>query len=268
MAQIEKIPHLREEKRKKNTNRALLTLLFLFFIVMLLILFFRSSISKLQEITVTGNQYVTKEEVIKNSGLAYQMQFLFIDKEKVAKSILAALPAIEKVDVSKQFPGKVELLVKERRQVALIMEKDGHLYPITDNGVELKGRQIFAEMGDKPIVRSWDQPALLPQLAEELTKVNPAVDQLISEIRLASQKDEMGRLVLYMKDGYEVHTTLQNFSQYMEWYPSFVESLKKEGKTEGIINLSEVKYFEPYPQQPAQPHGKPQQQSDNQAKSP
>jgi cell division protein FtsQ len=248
MAHNEKIPHLREERRKKAANKPLLLLVFIFFIVVLLVLFFRSSISKLQSVSVTGNQYTTTDEIIKDSGLSFNMQFLFIDKARVAGSILQTNPAVQSVDVIKSFPGKIELDIKEKPRVALLMDKTGRLYPVTSTGSVLLNHPVTENAVDKPIIRNWTNPAQLSQMAAQLYKTQPAVSQMISEISNSPQDTQ--RLILFMKDGFEVHTALPKFADYMVWYPSFVQSLKQEGKTEGIINLSEVKWFEPYPQQP------------------
>lgn len=102
MANIEKIPRLRQENRKKKTNRQLLILMLLFFTVLLVVLFFQSSISRVQDISVTGAKLVPSEEVIKHSQLTFDMQYLFVNKQNVEHSIIAALPAIESVDVRKK----------------------------------------------------------------------------------------------------------------------------------------------------------------------
>ena len=67
----------------------------------------------------------------------------------------------------------------------------------------------------------------------------------ISEIEPAGNDDPL-RLKLYMRDGFEVQTSIRNFAKNMEWYPSFVANLKKEGNHEGIIMLLDGKWFVPY----------------------
>ncbi|WP_047151555.1 cell division protein FtsQ/DivIB [Aneurinibacillus tyrosinisolvens] len=249
MAKIEKIPRLREEKRKKNTNRQILVLVLLFFVVLLVILFFQSSISRVQDITVTGVKYVSDDEVIKQSHVTFDMQFLFINSEQVAASIVSSIPAVESVEVKKHFPGKVELRVKERPRVALLMNPRGELFPVTNNGFVLKEYPVKENEMDKPIIRTWRDEGLLPEFAQELTKLDSNTKSLISEIHHQPEANNPKRLVLFMKDGFEVHSTITNFAENMAWYPSFVQTLKREGKTEGIINMSEVKWFEPYRQQ-------------------
>lgn len=251
MANIEKIPRLRKEDRKKKTNRQLLLLMLLFFIILLVVLFFQSSISRVQDISVTGAKLVPAEEIITQSRLTFDMQYLFVNKAKVEETIITALPAIERVDVRKTFPGKVELAVKERPRVALWMNSQGALYPVTNKGGILKQYPSGDGSVDKPIIRRWEIDQLLPKFAAQLDKVDPGIRQQISEIRHEPAANNPERLVLFMKDGFEVHTTIHNFADNMAWYPSFVQSLQQEGKTEGIINLSEVKWFAPYKQQPA-----------------
>jgi cell division protein FtsQ len=246
MANTQKIPHLRKEKRKKKANRQLLGLALLFFVILLVVLFFQSSISRVQDISVKGVEIVPAEEVIKESHLVFDMQYLFVNKEKVAASIMATIPAIESVDVRKSFPGKIELVVKERPRVALFMNTRGQLYPVTNTGVVLTQYPGGEGAVDKPIIRLWQNEQLLPKFTEQLYKMEPSIREQISEIRHEPMGNNPERLVLFMKDGFEVHTVISNFADNMAWYPSFVQSLKKEGKTEGIINLSEVKWFEPY----------------------
>lgn len=252
MAKLEKVPQLRQEKRKKNTNRQLLILTLLFFLVVLLVLFFRSSMSRVQDISVTGTKIVKADEVVTQSQVRLDMQYLFVDKEKVAASIIESIPAIESVSVEKSFPGKIRITVKEKPRVALWMDGRGTLYPVTAKGDILKEYANSGETMDKPIIRQWQTEALLPVFAAELSKMDQGVKQQISEIRHQPAASDPQKIILFMKDGYEVHTTVADFARNMSWYPSFVQSLKQEGRTEGIINLSEVKWFEPYQQQQKQ----------------
>lgn len=249
MAKLEKVPHLRQEKRKKNTNRQLLGLMLLFFLVVLLVLFFRSSMSRVQDISVTGTEIVKADEVVQQSQIKLNMQYLFVDTDKVAASIKNSIPAIDIVRVEKSFPGKVRIIVKEKPRVALWMDGRGTLYPVTAMGDILKEYANPSDSVDKPIIRQWQAAALLPKFAAELAKMDQGIRQQISEISHQPSASDPERIILFMKDGYEVHTTVTDFARNMAWYPSFVQSLKREGRVEGIINLSEVKWFEPYKQQ-------------------
>lgn len=68
MASTQKVPRLRVVKKKKRMNRRIIFLLFLFFMSLLLILFIRSSLGNIA-IEVKGNQWVSKDEIVKNMGI-------------------------------------------------------------------------------------------------------------------------------------------------------------------------------------------------------
>ena len=82
---------------------------------------------------------------------------------------------------------------------------------------------------DRPILRNWKDTAQFTQLGEELKKMDSSIRNEISEIEPDVKETDPQRLILYMKDGYEVHTSLRHFAKNMAWYPPFVANLKQEG---------------------------------------
>lgn len=244
MASTQKIPRLRVVKKKKRNNRRLLFLLFLFFMSLLLILFVRSSLGNISVIT-KGNYWVSDDEIINNLGIKSGSLLLFIDIKELEQRTLSSFPLIQTVTIQKKYPATLEVASKEKNVVAYL-EKDGKSYPVFENGTFLSSRSLIEPMGDKPRLNTWTDINILPTFIKELNQLEPGVRSLISEIVYKKDGTRPDSLILYMKEGYEVRTTVAEFAKNMSWYPSFVKSIKQEGNNRGIIYLSEVKYFEPY----------------------
>lgn len=249
MAGVQKVPKLRVAKKNKQANRRIIFLLFLFFMSLLLILFFRSSFGKVQNISVKGNQWVSTGDILQKSGISKgTSSLIFMNKGKVEQSISSSFPVVQKVTLTKVFPGSLVIDVTERPIVAF-MQKDGKAYPVFDNGTVLTTQTITKQIGDKPRLSSWANLSDLPRFINEYNQLDSEVKALISEIVYTGDAAHPDTLTLYMKEGYEVRTVIQGFANNMAKYPTYVKTLKLDGKNNGIIHLSEVKYFEPYKKQ-------------------
>ena len=244
MASTQKVPRLRVVKKKKRKNRRLIFLLFLFFMSLLLILFVRSSLGNIS-VLVKGNQWVSNEEIIENMEIKSGSLLFFIDTEEIVQRIRTSFPLIQTIAIQKKYPGTLEATITEKNVVAYL-QKDGKSYPVFENGTILSSRFLSEPFGDKPRLNSWTDYNLLSTFVKELNQLEPGVKSLISEIVYKKDGTHPDSLVLYMKEGYEVRTTIAGFAKKMARYPSFVKSLKQEGNNSGIIYLFEVKYFEPY----------------------
>jgi len=244
MASTQKVPRLRVVKKKKRMNRRIIFLLFLFFMSLLLILFIRSSLGNIA-IEVKGNQWVSKDEIVKNMGIKSGSLLIFINTEELEQRILSTIPIIQNIVIVKKYPATLEVEITEKN-VAAYLQKDNKSYPVFENGTILYSRFLVEPSGDKPRLNSWTDLDRLPSFIQELNQLKPEVKSMISEIVYQKDGKYPNSLILYMKEGFEVRTRIDGFAKYMAWYPSFVKSLKQDGNTNGIIYLSEVKYFESY----------------------
>ncbi|MEW9667521.1 cell division protein FtsQ/DivIB [Ammoniphilus sp. 3BR4] len=245
MGDMERVPALTKDHKKKNRGtRILRTLGWVILLGLSVLIFFRSPLSKIDSISIRGEDMVEETQIIGLAKIAKGDSFFSIDPKEM-ESALMALPEIKEVSVQRDFPGKVFIDIKEHRHVAFMLEDDNKIIPVLENGMRLENREWNDRVIDKPILREWKDQALLPKLSEELFKLEPIVLHAISEIQPAMTEDPQ-RLVLYMKDGYEVHTSVRHFAKNMSWYPSFVANLKQEGKDKGMIMLLDGKWFIPY----------------------
>ncbi|HJV44817.1 MAG TPA: FtsQ-type POTRA domain-containing protein [Bacillota bacterium] len=244
MQEMERVPALNTNRKKRRVNRFLLFLGWVFFLGLSTLLFLRSPLSKIDTIDVIGSNTLENTQIMEASGLSIGQSFFTINKNQILQAI-SALPEVKNVDLSRKFPGKVTIHVEENQRMAFLVDAQYKIIPVLENGTQLENRPWNDRFIDKPLIRNWKDDSLLPKLMDEMKNLNPTVLNSISEISPADGEDPL-RLVLYMKDGYEVQTSIRHFAQNMEWYPSFVMNLKHEGNTDGIIMMLDGKWFVPY----------------------
>ncbi|QRG65760.1 cell division protein FtsQ/DivIB [Brevibacillus choshinensis] len=258
----ERIPQVKQQRPRRRGNRKLVFLLVLFFLIVLIIVFIRSPYSKVQEIQVFGNDIYPAEQIIAQSGLKKDMQFLNVWEGSVQKSLLP-LEGIKEVTVSRSFPGVIQLHVKEQKRVAFWNGQDGSRYPLLENGFVLKEINFANRVVDRPLISSWASPELLPNLAKSLSKLSPSVLGEISDITLTPTVYDKQRVTLFMRDGNEVRSVVYKLDKMLNWYPEIVKELPKGSK--GVLSLFEQPWFVPYG---AGGEAVPLQQTEDQSQKP
>lgn len=239
----ERIPQVKQQLPKRRSNRKLLFLLVLFFLSVLIVIFIRSPYSKVREVQVYGNDIYTKEQIAKSSGIVPGMQFLNVWEKHVGQN-LKPMEGISDVTVTRVFPGVIELHVSEYKRVAFWTSPDGNRYPLLENGTVLKQIDFSDRVVDRPLIRSWASPELLPQLGKALETLSSAVLSEISDISLTPTAYDKQRVTLYMRDGNEVHSVIYQLAKKLVWYPSIVKELPHGDK--GILYLLESTWFSKY----------------------
>ncbi|MGB8002482.1 MAG: FtsQ-type POTRA domain-containing protein [Anaerobacillus sp.] len=237
----DRIPTLKAQ-RKQRANRRLIVYLSIFFFLILLIIYFQSSLSHIRNVKVSGNNYVSQEEIQKLSGLDDGVSFWNINSKKVEDDVKKS-KEIGDVSVSRTFPATVNIEVTENERVAYL-KKGSHYFPILQTGAILDALPKGDIPVSAPILMQWDESAELSEMAGELRKVKMGIINRISEIHYTPDDDKAFNLTLFMTDGYEVRTSITDFSDKVNNYPLIVDKLKD--KTKGILYLNEGSWLEPY----------------------
>ncbi|MBU8907107.1 cell division protein FtsQ/DivIB [Desertibacillus haloalkaliphilus] len=237
----DRIPKLKEQRRQR-TNRRLIFYLSIFFLLILIVVYFQSSLSHIRSIEVTGHYYVNDELIIAESGLAEGTSIWNVDRSVVATT-LEALDEIKEATVYRRFPNKIEIEVLEYPRVAYLMD-EGKYYPIIETGTFLDEMDRNYLPVDAPILVNWEQGEEVQELAAELIKLPEALIHRISEIYHTPTENDPLRMTLFMNDGFEVQSTIRQFSDKFTAYPSIVEEIDPEA--EGIIHLRMTPYFEEF----------------------
>ncbi|WP_044893853.1 cell division protein FtsQ/DivIB [Bacillus alveayuensis] len=237
----ERVPQLKQRRRQK-TNRRLIGYIVLFFILILCIIYFQSPLSNIKYLEVEGNKYVSDKEILELSGLTTRTSFWKI-KDEVVKKQISSHPEIASVQLQKHFPNKVILVIKERKRVAYILDKQKFL-PVLENGVVLTDVQGAVPNG-APILVKWKKGEDIQEMVAQLIELPSHVLNAISEIHHTPTEHDYYHLTVFMNDGYEVSATVRNFAKKMSLYPSIVSQL--DGNVRGVIHLEVSNYFKAYP---------------------
>jgi cell division protein FtsQ len=118
------------EKPVKNTFERICILLLLLFTGFVLL---NSSFFCIDEITVTGNKYLTVEEITKAAGIPLGENIFRINLRDAAARV-KAIPAVKEVTLARRFPARVAIMLTEREAVGLVSGKGG-FYGLDDDGV-------------------------------------------------------------------------------------------------------------------------------------
>ncbi|AIF43842.1 cell division protein FtsQ/DivIB [Virgibacillus sp. SK37] len=237
----DRIPKLKQA-RKKKANRRLIFYLSVFFFLISIIVYLQSPLSNVKTIEVKGNTFLTKEEIIAESGLNRNTNIWSVDKEEIKQKLLSN-PIINSVAISRDLPSSIEIELKEHELVGYVRQENNYV-PILGNGSILKSMKRKTFAGNAPLLVDFKEKAFLQKMTSELQKLPNSLLKLISEIHWVPVKGNKDKILLYMNDGFLVDGTIRSFASKMEVYPSIVSQLDKDSK--GIIHIGVGAYFESF----------------------
>lgn len=90
----------------------------------------------LSEIKINGNERVSKEEIIKRAGLIAGVTSMFFLETDTAKKIKEN-PWIKTVQITKQYPGKINIEIEENKPFCLLKSGNQELHYMDSEGNKL-----------------------------------------------------------------------------------------------------------------------------------
>ncbi|MDO5067495.1 MAG: FtsQ-type POTRA domain-containing protein [Propionibacteriaceae bacterium] len=184
------------KQRKRRTTR--LVVLALSALVLILTgvatwLFGFSSVFATTQVSASGTSLLSEQQVVEAARVELGRPLATQDLQGIRDRVVATLPAVREVEVKRQFPHTVELVVTER-ELAYLWTDDGVLRWVDAEGVayhegaEVPAGTVVAQVEgevDQRLLRDVATvvAAVSPVLGERITLVSAqAVDQI--EIRL------------------------------------------------------------------------------------
>lgn len=237
----DRIPKLKYQ-RKQKANRRLTLYLSFFFLLLVVITYFQSPLSDIRKVNVTGNHYVSKEEIVERAGLNKKTSFWGINKDGI-KNELNSIVQIKQVNISRKFPNEVDITVEEFGRVAYLV-KEGAYFPIIESGKVLDQLEGSKFPADAPLLVNWDAGHILEEMSAELSEVPESLKHRISEIHYTPVESDPLRITMYMNDGNIVSTTVRQFSHKVSSYASIIKEIDPDKK--GIIHMKMNPYFEQF----------------------
>jgi cell division protein FtsQ len=112
-------------------------------------LMLRSPDLRVRETVVKGCQELTEKEILTLASVRSSANLLTINRDAIARRIRAN-PWVREVFVGREFPGRLVIVVRERKAVALL-ERDEGLYLVDGEGTPFKKLET-GEESDLPVL--------------------------------------------------------------------------------------------------------------------
>ncbi|WNR46445.1 cell division protein FtsQ/DivIB [Paenibacillus roseipurpureus] len=247
MSEDQKVPALQPvPKPRSRTNRKLLVLLLLFFMTVLIILFFQSSLSKISQVEIEGNELLAPDTVGQASQLKVGDRFFAVSSSTIGNRI-AALPMVKHVEVKKSFPGVIRIHVEEYPKVAFQVDAQGKKYAILADASFIALPAGSSIPLDMPILSGWnDQDPNKLALCKALDTIPKSALSDISEIKPDPSESYPDKIKLYTRSQYEVFTTISYLPDKIDNLPGYIASLQENHIMSGAITMLEAEYHTPF----------------------
>ncbi len=214
-------------------------LLFLFFITILAVLFFRSSLSRISEIRIEGNEMLTSAEIGQAAAVQAGDHFFAVNTESVRQKV-AALHMVQTAEVTKHFPGELRVVVHEYPRVAFQIGADGSRQAVLADGsaVAVPDEDIPV---DKPILTGWsDKDPNRKALCLALSAIPAGYLSDISEIRPDPSEAYGDKIKIYTRSKFEVITTVGYLPDKIKNLSAYITSMQESKVTSGVLVLLET----------------------------
>lgn len=223
-----------DKKVKKKVKIRVLPFLIVFICIGLLFLLGKVLFEMpIFNIIVTGNDFITDQEIIEYAEIEEYPSFLLTFSSTIKKKV-EKNPWITSCKVSKNSFGKVKIKVNE---AIPLFEKVEEKLLVLSNSEEIPSNEYNLSItGLLNHVPSTKYKTLIKQM----NKVDSSVRYLISEMTYLPNDQDKDRFLLYMSDGNYVYLTLTKF-EHINYYEQVLEKL--DGK-KGILYLDSGNHFQ------------------------
>lgn len=213
-------------KRKFKFVKFLVVILILYII---LFLGYKLFTSKIKNIFILNNNYLTDQEVIDESGLRNYPSFLLTTKYKIKKNLLKN-SLIKEAKIKKKLWGIIYIEISEYEPLFIYQDK-----VILDNGTKIDNNDYIL-----PILINDVNEEILTKFINKYKDIDKEIKMQISEIEYLPNDIDKERFLFTMNDGNYVYITIYKTLAINE-YNKILPNL--EGK-KGILYLDSGNYFE------------------------
>lgn len=216
-----------KKKRKILYGRIFLALFLLFVMIYLLILLIPQ---KIQTVHVSGNEFLTDQEVIEIAGLE-DYPSTFTNYSYKIKKTLEDSDYIENASVSKNWFYEVNIKIEENRPL---------FFDTTKNKTVLESGDTTDRSFDVPVLINYTPDTIYEKLITKMNDLDTDIIRRISEIKYDPNDVDPNRFLFTMDDGNYVYLTANQLNS-LNSYVTIVSQF--EGK-KGILYLDSGEYFQ------------------------
>ncbi len=150
-------------------------------LILSMIIFFR-----VRHIEVQGSSYYQPEEIINAAGVEEGDNLLIISRGDIAGNVMAKLPYVASVRVTRQLPDTVMITVTEYEATYAVIDARGEYYLITAGGKATE--KISAAKAAEHILIE-DLTIVTPTIGEQISVMAPAGQEIAAQGQLAALKE-------------------------------------------------------------------------------
>lgn len=223
------------EKNVTKKIRIRLVPLFIFLLVILCILLIGKILVELpiHNIIVTGNHYLTDQEIIETAGIEKYPSFIRSYFSPL-KENLEKNPWVKKAKIKRKSFGVIEIQIEEKEP---LFEKVENQVIVLSDGTEIPSASL-----ESPVLGllNYVPDTKYDTFVKQMGKIDTSIRYLISEITYLPNEQDKDRFLLYMSDGNYVYLTLTKF-QNINYYEQVLEQLAGR---KGILYLDSGNHFQ------------------------
>lgn len=207
-------------------------LIFLLVIAIFILFLYLILNTKIKNIIIKNNNFLTDEEIITEAKLAEYPPFYLTNKNNILKK-LKKNPLIKNVVITKKFYHVLEIKIEESKP---LFYNEVNKKVVLDNKNEIDSNISFRI----PRVMNYIPNTKYSSLIKNMSKVDEDILGKISEITYVPNDYDKDRFLLYMDDDNSVYLTLTKFKM-INYYNKVVPQL--EGKR-GVLYLDSGNHFQ------------------------
>lgn len=226
------LAYLKKQKAKKRKRRR--RVLFVILVIGLIIAFFISDFSRLQTITVSGNNRVSSEEIIVASKIKLHQDYTFFKNLDAAKDLIEKTSLIKEAKVTKDIFGHVKIKVVEADPIGQCII-DNVLYVVDETGRVTKDTAgtLIAYVQRCPKLNNFNFEQF-SAFAKQFAKIPAQVINQISDINYAPENLDEKRCEFIMDDGKILYLR----------YDNMAEQLKGDNYALKMAEFPDYKYYD------------------------
>lgn len=212
-------------RKKKRVRR--MRVLMIILLISAIGYYFYSPYSKLQSISISGNQVVSTEEIKAVLGYNEQSIRLFTFSNTIKKNV-GALPVIKNVKVSKSLFHGLTVKVEESEPIAYF-EKENIVTVVFDDGniKDTNDQEIIKKAKALSQLCDFNDEEVLKEFAVQWAQVDPGVRLQISDILYEPLESDPLRIKLLGDNNKQSYVRIEDMVYQLEYYNNVVNEDSK-----------------------------------------
>lgn len=219
-------------KKRKLILKIIRTIILIGILIGTLIYILLSPLFNIKDVTVTGNNKLSKEEIISLSEIRTEENIFKTSKNDI-KNKIKTNPYVENVKIRRKLPDKVEIIVVERVATYMLPFANSYVY-INNQGYML---EITSQKANLPIITGFSTPEEnlhegerllsedLVKLGEVLQIIESAnangIQELITKIDMSNRQDytimlEKEKKLVHMGDVSNLSTKMSYINKIIQ----------------------------------------------------